>query len=127
MHSTNTTTKDGRQVVQSVLWVRLVSKTAAMTLACKYGLTERHSVESKVEVDLAAILGSIPAGPVEDEVEQRIDEALGQPAAEAPANRLECRPSRNGAGHANYVKLDPEKATSQTAALDPASQLRSRM
>ncbi len=98
MHSTETTTKDGRQVVQSVLRVRLVSKTTAMVLAAKYGLTERHSVESKVEVDLAAVLGSIPKGPVEDEVEQRIDEALWQPATERPANRLDCRLSGTGEG-----------------------------
>ncbi len=99
MHNTETTLRHGRQVVESVLWVKIVSKTTAMTLACKYGLTERHSVEGKVEVDLTAILASIPNGPVVDEVELRIDEALGQPVAERPVNRLQFKLSTNGDGH----------------------------
>lgn len=76
MHTTKTVMKDGAQQVVSMLWVKMVSKTVAMTTAAKYGLVEKHQVETKEQIDLAGVLGSLPQGDVPDEVERRLENLL---------------------------------------------------
>jgi Terminase small subunit len=87
-------------------WVRLVSKTAAMTLAAKHQLGEKAPAPVPVGLDWC---GSDESQEERAMAEARklVEVALPQPglmdlAANGlaqPVHRLECRPTRNGYGH----------------------------
>jgi hypothetical protein len=79
-------TPDGTKVTKNVLWVRFVSKTAALGLAAKYSQTEKHSVV-QATVPWAELFASIPK-----DVPDLIEAEIARVSAPLPA----LDPSTNG-------------------------------
>jgi hypothetical protein len=73
-------TPDGTKVTKNVLWVRFVSKTAALGLAAKYSLTAKHSV-GVAQIPWEEMFRSIPK-----DVPDLIEAEIARVSAQLPAS-----------------------------------------
>jgi hypothetical protein len=76
-------TRAGTKVTKKFLWVRFVSKTAALALAAKYAFTEKHSVVQVQGLNWDELFASVPREPP-DLIEAEITKAISPPPAQDP-------------------------------------------
>jgi phage terminase small subunit len=91
--------QDGSTV--STLWVRFVSKVAAMTLAAKHQLGENVNLNQNVinwDMLMKPLDRPVP-DEVDEEIARRLDAGRAAKRPELTVNKNGCKPSRNGDGH----------------------------